>query len=58
LEKHENPLDKLYGIQKKKKKNKKLLNERIENLEIKVEKVFQKVSRIEEMLMTYIEPSI
>ena len=58
LEKHENPLDTLYGIEKKDKDEKKLLDERIKNVETKVEKVFRKLSRIEEMLEHKIEPMI
>ena len=43
LETHDNPLDKLYGIEKKLKDKKRVLFERIGNLETKVEKVFEKV---------------
>jgi len=46
LETHDNPLDKLYGIEKKLKDKKRVLFERIGNLETKVEKVFEKVFKI------------
>ena len=58
LEKHDNPLDELYGSEKKDKDEKKLLDERIKNVETKVEKVLKKLSRIEEMLKYKIEPMI
>ena len=58
LEKHDNPLDELYESEKKDKDEKKLLDERIKNVETKVEKVFRKLSRIEEMLEHKIEPMI
>jgi len=46
LETHDNPLNKLYGIEKKLKDKKRILFERVGNLETKVEKVFKKVSYI------------
>ena len=58
LEKQDNPLDELYESEKKDKDEKKLLDERIKNVETKVEKVLKKLSRIEEMLEHKIEPMI
>lgn len=58
MEKHENPLDTLYGIEKKDKDEKKLLDEKVKNVETNVEKVLKKLSRIEEMLKYKIEPMI
>ena len=55
LEKHENPLDTLYGIEKKDKDEKKLLDEKVKNVDNKVEKVLEKLLRIEEMLKYNLE---
>ena len=55
LEKHENPLDTLYGIEKKDKDEKKLLDEKVKNVETNVEKLLKKLSRIEEMLKYNLE---
>ena len=56
LEKHENPLDKFYGTEKKDKDEKKLLDEKVKNVETNVEKVLEKLLRIEEMLKYNLEP--